>query len=89
MKIEIATISFWKAFAPSRYKVQSLHSSVVEASLGAQSNQMVKSGIVNRVESSTMEQIDAVTKDLLQGSGFYQFLQRFSGENYGVSMAFA
>ena len=50
---------------------------------------MGKSGIVNRVEPSTMEQIDAVVKDLLQGSRFYQFLQRFSGETYGVAMAFA
>lgn len=50
---------------------------------------MGKSGIFNRVEPSTVEQINAAAKDLLQGSGFYQFLQRFSGENYGVAMAFA
>ena len=49
---------------------------------------MGKSGIVNRVEPSTVDQVDAVVKQILQGSGFYQFLQRFSGENDGVSMAF-
>jgi hypothetical protein len=50
---------------------------------------MGKSGIVNRVEPSTVDQVNVVVKQILQGSGFYRFLQRFSGENYGVSMAFA
>ena len=50
---------------------------------------MGKSGIVNRVEPSSLDQIDASAKELLQRSGFYQFLQKFSGENYGVAMAFA
>ena len=50
---------------------------------------MGKSGIVDRVEPSNVDQVNATAKKILQGSGFYQFLQRFSGENYGVSMAFA
>ena len=50
---------------------------------------MGKSGIANRVEPSSVEQIDAAAKELLQRSGFYQVLQRFSRENYGVSMDFA
>jgi hypothetical protein len=50
---------------------------------------MGKSGIFNRVEPSSMEQIDASAKELLRRSGFYQFLQKFLGENYGVAMAFA
>ena len=50
---------------------------------------MGKSGIVNRIEHSTVDQVDAAVKQILQGLGFYQFLQRFLGENYGVSMAFA
>ena len=50
---------------------------------------MGKSGIVKRVDPSSVEQIDASAKELLQKSGFYQFLQRFSGEIYGVAMSFA
>lgn len=50
---------------------------------------MGKSGFFNRVEPSTVEQTDTTIKEILQGLGFYQFLQRFSRENYGVSMAFA
>ena len=50
---------------------------------------MGKSDIVNRVEPSSVEQIDASTKELLQKLGFYQFLQKFSGENYGVAMVFS
>ena len=50
---------------------------------------MGKSGIVNRVKPSTVDQVDTTIKQILQAWGFYQFLQRFSGENYGVSMAFA
>ena len=50
---------------------------------------MGKSGIVNRVEPSSLEQIDTSAKELLQKLGFYQFLQKFSGENYGVALAFA
>ena len=62
---------------------------VVEVNSSTQSKQMGKSGIVNRVEPSTVDQVDVVVKKNLQGPGFYQFLQRFSGENYGVSLAFA
>ena len=50
---------------------------------------MGKSGIVNRVEPSILEHIDASSKERLQKSGFYQFLQKFSGENYGMALAFA
>ena len=49
---------------------------------------MGKSGIVNRIEPSTVDQGNVVVQQILQGSGFYDFLQKFSGENYGVSMAF-
>ena len=50
---------------------------------------MGKSGIVNRIEPSAVDQVDEAIKQILQGSGFYQFLQRFLGENYGASMSFA
>lgn len=50
---------------------------------------MGKSGIVNRVKPSTIDQVDAANKEILQGSGFYSFLQKFSRGNYGVSIAFA
>ena len=50
---------------------------------------MGKSGIINRIELSTMNQGNEVVQQILQGSGFYNFLQKFSGENYGVFMAFA
>ena len=50
---------------------------------------MGKSGIVNRVEPSSLEQIDMSAKERLQKSGFYQLLQKFLGENYGVALAFA
>ena len=50
---------------------------------------MGKSGILSRVEPSTMDQGNEAVRRILQGSGFYNFLQKFSGENYGVSMAFA
>ena len=36
-----------------------------------------------------MDPGNAVVQRILQGSGFHDFLQKFSGENYGVSMAFA
>ena len=50
---------------------------------------MGKSGIVNRVEPSTVDQSNEVVQQILQGSEFFNFLKKFSGENYGVSMAFA
>ena len=50
---------------------------------------MGKSGIVNRVEPFSLEQINASAKNLLQRLGFYQFFHKFSGENYGVALAFA
>ena len=50
---------------------------------------MGKSGIVNRIEPSTVDQGNTTIQQILQGLGFYDFLQKFSGENYGVSMAFA
>ena len=50
---------------------------------------MGKSGIINRIKPSIVDQGNEVVHQILQGSGFYDFLQKFSGENYGVSMAFA
>ena len=50
---------------------------------------MGKSGIVNRVEPSSVDQSNEVVRQILQGSEFFNFLKKFSGENYGVSMAFA
>ena len=50
---------------------------------------MGKSGILNSVEPSSLDHIDASSKEQLQKSEFYQFLQKFSGENYGVALAFA
>ena len=50
---------------------------------------MGKSGIVNRIELSTMDQGNVTVQQILQGSRFYDFLQKFLGENYEVSMAFA
>ena len=50
---------------------------------------MGKSGIVNRVEPSNLEQIDMCAKEQLQKSGVYQFLHKFSGENYGMDLVFA
>ena len=50
---------------------------------------MGKSGTVNRVEPSTVDQSNEVVRQILQGSEFFNFLKKFSRENYGVSMAFA
>ena len=50
---------------------------------------MGKSGIVNSIEPSTVDQGNAAIQRILEGSGFHDFLQKFSGENYGVAMAFA
>ena len=50
---------------------------------------MGKSGTVNRVEPSTVDQSNEAVRQILQGSKFFNFLKKFSGENYGVSTAFA
>ena len=50
---------------------------------------MGKSGTVNRIEPSTVDQSNEVVRQILQGLEFFNFLQKFSRENYGVSMAFA
>ena len=50
---------------------------------------MGKSGIVNRVEPFIVYQSNEVVRQILQGTKFLTFLKKFSGENYGVSMAFS
>ena len=50
---------------------------------------MGKSGIVNRFEPLIVDQGNEVVRHILQGTKFLNFLKKFSGENYGVSMAFA
>jgi hypothetical protein len=50
---------------------------------------MEKSGIVDRIEPSFVDQSIEVVRQILQGIEFFNFLKKFSGENYGVSMAFA
>ena len=64
LKIEVSTISFRKTFVASRYTVNLL-SLVVETNLGAQSNQMGKSGIFNGIKPYVMEQVDVVIKEIL------------------------
>ena len=49
---------------------------------------MGKSGTVNRVGPSIVDQSNEAVRQILQGSEFFNFLKKFSGENYGVSMAF-
>lgn len=63
--------------------------SISEIDSYAQFQQMGKSGIVNRVEPSTVDQGNEVVQRILQGSEFYSFLQKFSRENSGVSMSFS
>ena len=50
---------------------------------------MGKSGIVNRIEPLIVDQGNEAVQQILQGTKFLDFLKKFSGENYGVSMAFA
>ena len=50
---------------------------------------MGKSGVVNKIEPFIVDQSNEVVRQILQGSQFFNFLQKFIGENYGVSMAFA
>lgn len=50
---------------------------------------MGKSGTVNRIKPFIVDQGNEVVQQILQGTEFLDFLKKFSGENYGVSMAFA
>ena len=49
---------------------------------------MGKSGRVNRVEPSDTGYVDAHAKNWFQKARLYKFLQKFTGENYGVARAF-
>ena len=51
--------------------------------------EMGKSGIVNKIEPFIVDQGNEVVRQILQGIEFLNFLKKFSGENYGVSMAFS
>ena len=51
--------------------------SVIKVDSFAQFKLMGKSGIVNRVEPSTVDQGNEVVQRILQGLEFYNFLQKF------------
>ena len=48
-----------------------------------------KNGTVKIIEPFIVDQGNEVVQQILQGTKFLNFLKKFSGENYGVSMAFA
>lgn len=52
-------------------------------------SEMGKSEIVNRIQPFIVDQGNEAIQQILQGTDFLNFLKKFSGENYGVSMAFA
>ena len=52
-------------------------------------SEMGKSGKVNKIEPFIVDQGNKVVQQILQGTEFLNFLKKFSGENYAVSMAFA
>lgn len=50
---------------------------------------MGKWGIVNKIELAGLEYVIAHAKEWFQIVGWFNFIEKFSGHNYGVARAFA
>ena len=50
---------------------------------------MGKGGTINRIEPEGLEFCDWNAEVWFRVAGWYEFIKKFSGENYGVSRTFA